>query len=247
VNKSDKTCIVYWSPGFLGDDDWNLLYPEPVSLFDQSLPFKTETKEGTRNPNFFYCPSFKDLAKNTFVLKNPIAGGYEVVNNKVIPTTQRNVPAWIQHPPSMGGQTVVEYDMHYLFFSEDDIEMSLTSPWFENSPFMKYGTIVPGKLNISKWFRHINLEFNLHRNVIRFETQKDESLGYVTFNTDKQVKLVRFEMTDKLRSYSRSASNSSTWESWIPLADRYKRFMATQTNKLVLNEIKKNLVDTDTE
>jgi hypothetical protein len=54
-------------------------------------------------------------------------------------------------------------------------------------------------------------------------------------------------MTDKLRSYSRSASNSSTWESWIPLADRYKRFMATQTNKLVLNEIKKNLVDTDTE
>jgi len=31
------------------------------------------------------------------------------------------------------------------------------------------------------------------------------------------------------------------------LAARYKRFMESRTNKLVLNEIKKNLVDTDTQ
>ena len=105
---------------------------------------------------------------------------------------------------------------------------------------------MPGKLNISKWFRYINLEYILHTGVKEFKVNKGESLAYVVFNTNKKVNLKRFEMNDKLHSYGLATGTSTKWEPRVPLATRYKRFMETRTNKLVLNEIKKNLVDTDT-
>ena len=47
----------------------------------------------------------------------------------------------------------------------------------------------------------------------------------------------------KLKSYTKACGSASSWESFVPLADRYKRFKQTHMNKMVLNEIKKNLID----
>jgi hypothetical protein len=49
-------------------------------------------------------------------------------------------------------------------------------------------------------------------------------------------------MTPKLHTYTASCGRANSWESWIPLADRYKRFKQTRTNELVLKEIKNNLI-----
>ena len=51
--------------------------------------------------------------------------------------------------------------LSYIFFSEEDIEMTMTSPFFSDAPHLQYGSIVPGSFNISKWFRNVNLEFNI--------------------------------------------------------------------------------------
>ena len=243
----NKNCTIYWAPAFVSDQDWNMLYSDPVSLFDTIRPLKTNSDNGS---NFFYCPAFGNFTKNTFVLKNPMAASFNLVQDnklKVESQTKNHVFAHATRPPSITGCSILEYGLSWIFFSEDDVEISLTSPYFEKVSPLKYGNIIPGRFNISKWFRTLNLEYNLYDGVTEFCAEKDESLAYVSFNTTKPVKLVRFEMNKKLHQYAESVGTSSDWESWIPLMDRYSRFIKTKTNKLVLNEIKKNLVDTDTD
>jgi hypothetical protein len=53
---------------------------------------------------------------------------------------------------------------------------------------MKYGNIVPGKLNISTWFRKINPEFVLKKGINEFEIDAGEDIAYLTFNTSKKCK-----------------------------------------------------------
>ena len=239
-----ETCTVYWAPVFIeATQNWNMIYPDLTSVHDRIRPYKTSTKSG----NFFYCPSFTGLVENTFVLENPIAGSYKIVNNQVGAHDETFINAWTEHAPSMEGCNMLSYGMKWVFFTEEDIEMMLVSPFFGNAEHLKYGNVMPGKLNISKWFRYINLEYILHTGVKEFKVNKGESLAYVVFNTNKKVNLKRFEMNDKLHSYGLATGTSTKWEPRVPLATRYKRFMETRTNKLVLNEIKKNLVDTDTE
>jgi hypothetical protein len=244
---SKKSPVVYWSPAFRQNDgtDRNMLYFDPVSLFDQIRPLKTE---GPKSSNFLYCPAFSNFARNTFVLKNPITSTYDFLNDVTIKGREINhLNSGAGRLPTIKDRKMIEYGMNWIFFSEDDLEITLTSPYFENPPHLEYGSVVPGRFNISKWFRNVNVEYCLHPNVNTFSVQKNETLAYISFNSDEPVKLVRFEMTEKLRSYANSGGSSSQWNPWIPMIERYRQFKATHMHKLILKEIKNNLVDTETE
>ena len=103
---------------------------------------------------------------------------------------------------------------------------------------------MPGQLNIQKWFRNLNLEFQLWPGKNEMEFQKDEVLAYINFECDEnEVVLKRFQMTDKLHKLMATCSSSVSWESFVPIQERYQRFMRTRTNVLVVEEIKKNLVE----
>ena len=108
---------------------------------------------------------------------------------------------------------------------------------------MQYASIVPGKLNISRWFRPVMCEFNLWNKGRELVLKEGEPLAYINFQTNESVELVRFSMTDRLKAYALGGADAPKWEPFVPLAKRYKRFMQTRTNRLVLNEIQKNLVN----
>ena len=137
----------------------------------------------------------------------------------------------------------VEYGLTYVFFTEEDVKLTLTGPYFTNSSHTKHGAVIPGQMKINSWFRELKLEYTLWAGNNELSFEKDEVLAYVNFDCEEKVKLVRFEMNDKLKSYTQSCGSASSWESFVPLADRYKRFKQTHMNKMVLNEIKKNLID----
>jgi hypothetical protein len=60
---------------------------------------------------------------------------------------------------------------------------------------------------------------------------------------DSEIELKRFQMNEKLHKLMASCSTSTTWEAFASIQERYQRFMKTKTNLLVLDEIKKNLVN----
>jgi hypothetical protein len=74
--------------------------------------------------------------------------------------------------------------------------------------------------------------------------KEDEPLFYVEFLTDRPIILKRFVTTAKLMDYATACSTSPfKIEKNVPLISRYKRFKSARMNSLVLNEIKKNLID----
>ncbi len=234
--------IIYWAPAFENTSriDWNILYYDLESLYDNVRPRKTDTKP---NQNFLYCPAFTEVAKSTFLIKNPIQSHFAINNQfEVIPTSKNHIASTIFHPPSIDNCITMVYGLKWIFFSEEDVDMTLTAPFFSQSPHMQYGSAVPGRIKINSWFRAVNLEFNLWNNVTEFKAEGEEVLGYFNFNTEKNIKLVRFEMNEKLHQYSNAGIQSSVWESWVPMKKRYERFKRSRMNELVLKEIKNNIL-----
>ena len=68
-------------------------------------------------------------------------------------------------------------------------------------------------------------------------------MAYFYFLTDDTVELKRFELNDTLRKISETCSTVSDWWKNVPLINRYDRFLKTKTNRLVMKEIRKQLVD----
>ena len=238
--------IVYWAPVFFDKTvNWNMLYYDPISLYEHTRKsMVTDAKQNDKRNNFFYCPAYKDVAKNTFLLLNPIETDLVFDNNIVRVKSTNFISPELEHSPSMNGNRLVTYGLKYIFFTEDDIDLTLTAPFFSANNYSQEGAIVPARLKINSWFRVLNLEINLWKDVTTLHIEKDQPIAYVNFITQDNapVKLVRFEMNEKLHSYATGCGTSSSWESHIPLFERYVRFKKTRMNNLVLKEIKNNLV-----
>ena len=241
MNDNSSTIEIYWSPFFeRGLVDWSMLYQGKIStLYDEMRSEMNHDAEPLGN--LFYCPAFKNLTPNVAVLKNIMKSQFKIENDNLVPVLRSSISSQIPRKPSMDGRHHLEFGLGWIFFSEDDVEISMTSPYFDTPNHMKYGNVVPGKFNISSWFRKITPEFVLKKGVNEFEIG-EEDIVYLTFNTQKKLKFTRFEMTDTLRSYARACSSSTEWEQWSELETRYERFNKSEMPKLVLNEIRKNLI-----
>jgi len=233
---------VYWAPNYdFSDIDWNMLYAEPSSLFDINIKNKTDVD---KFDSMFYCPAFKNLAKNTLVFNNPLKSKYSFdESGNVVSDIQSGMAANVVRKPNIKGRNLLEYSFTPILFSDKPLTATMTSPWFETPNYMKYGTIVPGRYDIGKWFRAVNVEFQLMPGVREFEIDKGEPLVYFTFDTDETIKFTRFKMDAELRRYSVSCATSTSWEPWIPLADRYKRFKESRMRSIILKKVKENIVE----
>lgn len=233
--------IVYWAPVFFEKErDWNMFYYDLESLYDYH---RKDIDKNSKKNNFFYCPAFRNLAKNTFLIKNPIHSHFVFEDGVAKVKSKNYMEINIEHDPSINENKLVCYGLQYIFFSETPVTVKLTSPFFNNSKYMKYGSIVPGQLEIDKWFRILNIEINLWSDSTELEIHQEEVLAYVSFEPSNiDIELKRFEMNEKLHKYAASCGSATQWESFVPLIDRYKRLLATRTDQLILKEIKKNLV-----
>ena len=235
-----NTSKIYWSPAVHNEDtDWTILYKDPTILFEDLKNKKSKNLE--KSNNLFLCPSVKNLTSKIVIFKCPLQTYYHIENNNIIPVS-KNYLAWdVPHSNNLENNKLFSIKLSYIFFSEEDIEMTMTSPFFSDAPHLQYGSIVPGSFNISKWFRNINLEFNIW-NKNKFKIEKNEDIVYFHFNCKNPIELIRFDMTKKLDKISYTCGTHSYWEKFIPLYDRYKRFKESQLNKKVIKEIKKNIV-----
>lgn len=240
---SNDTTNIYWTPTFMDPDNinWGILYSDPISLYDELRPKMTSSEP---KQNMFYCPAFKELTSKTLVFKNPMDADFYIDESNQIQSKNKNhISAQFAHPPSIKDSILFLYGLNWTFFAEDDdIEITITSPYFDTPNHFMYGNIVPGRFSISNWFRPVNLEFNLKPGVTQLKIAKDEPILYATFNTNKKINLIRFDMNPSLTSQAITCSKASDWESWVPLAARYKRFKESKMKNSILREIKKNIV-----
>lgn len=240
-----KKKTVYWAPWYILQDmyNWNILFLEPKRLLNNIVE-ETKDLKCERVKSMWRCPAFNNLGKNTFYVENPLTTEFDIVDNtekgkELVYTGLHKYLCQL----SKNGNTFT-YGLNYIFFSEDDLELMVTSPHFsKNVKYTKYARLVPGRYNISKWFRPVSLEMLFDDNQTHFRMEEYEHLAYFTFLTDDVVEMKRFDLNDNLRKISETCSDVSSWWANVPLVNRYERFLKTKTNKLVMSEIKKQLVE----
>lgn len=240
--------VIYWAP-FSSHElpeagNWNMLYEDPVPLFNDLIVHKTKE---SKNDSLFSCPAVGGRFKSTFVFKNTLKTevDYDCSENKDIINSKNNQQVAVRkiRPNAMNNGTSLVYAMRYFFFAEESVQVMFNPPFFHKPGYMKYGSIIPGTFDIGQWFRAYNCEIQMWESKGKFAIEAGEPLFYLEIPTDRKVVFKRFEFNPKLQSYAFATSESPQhYGSNIPLVDRYKRFMQTRTNEIVLKEIKANLV-----
>lgn len=219
---------------------------------------KQHKKVTMSHHNMFACPAIQNAFQNTFVLRNPIETyikidpidpnkeyerGIGVDNERVKYLSNNWIECDITHESNLNNCDMFVYSLRWIFFTEEEsLTYKLSSPWFSNAPHLKYGSIVPGAFDCGKWFRSIMPEYNLWPGTGEFRILEDEPIGYVEFNTEHNVKLVRFKMNDVLTKLSRTTAMSSSWQTQVPLWKRYLKFQETRQKDIIMKEIKRNIV-----
>lgn len=248
MGKEDSLTI-YWAPfqSFEVENagEWNMLYPEPQSLMSDLMSIKSPER-GTQH--FFSCPASSDYFKKTFVFYNGLESSYEYdltdSTNPIVNPKSDGFLGWgVERPPTLVGRPQFTLNLRYIFFSEESVEITTSSPHFHKPEYTQYGACAPGKMDIGQWFRPYSMELQLWRTKGVLHIKENEPLFYVNVNTDRPVKLQKFHMNAALSALSQHCVKSPFWQgSNLPLAQRYQAFSRSKTGSIVLKEIKKNLL-----
>lgn len=233
---------VYWSPYYPVRPeeryDWNMMFEDPQPLSQSLRDLKKEGADA--NQSILYCPAFKDMFSNTFVYRNLVDSKFELNQEKGIfePVQEYQITVCKTMEEFLEGRKVLWIPLGWLFFSEEDIEMEILPPILHDTTHRNYGSISPGKFNISKWFRPCIIEMILWENQTRFHLPA-EPVFYVRFLTDKKVKLKRFELTHDIQKLAESTADTKlNFGRFKPLSHRYDLFTKTRTRDIVLRKIK---------
>ena len=230
-----KTTIVYWAVY----SNLELQTRQNLAMKDiESIRKNLASKINSTNNKSSYmaCASYHEYFKNTYLLKHPYTTEWQhnTKNNRDLFNSRPNDSAFIN-------SHLVDYDLQWIFFSEDDVELETTPAFFHQKESDKYGHIVAGSFNISKWFRPISLSWQLWENVNEIKFKEDDAIAYLKFKTKNKIKLQRFEMTQKLEEIVNGCTSVKQVLPNLPLTELYERFTKSNRKKIIMREINVNL------
>ena len=136
----------------------------------------------------------------------------------------------------------LSYNLAWFFFSEEDLTMRFSAPYFPASSPMKGARLASGSFDIGKWLRPVNLEYYVPLDVTEFSVEEDQPLAFVEFDTDRPVVLQRFNLNQRLANIVGEIVESDRYGFLRSLQDRYNLFKKTRMRDIIIAEIKKNLV-----
>jgi hypothetical protein len=239
------TLNIYWSPAnfTLDEESWIMLYSDPKNILSDIYD---KRNPDAKHRSFLSCPAFKDKLKNVFMFDNIFDSEYYYKGSIVESIGQSAVGFYSQRQPSINIGPLLTYNMSWLFFSEEPVDCFFTSPYFHKAEYLASGALVPGKFNIGSWFRPFNLEMQMYSNEGNIKFNKDEPLFYMDINTNKKINFIRFNMNKKIHSLSQEAVRSpERYKKFMPLKERYSVFKNSKMRDIILNEIKKEVIETD--
>lgn len=250
LNKENKPINVYWSevPLLESKHEVSFLYPNPKSLFSELMQKKINSKEDPLN-SYFSCPAVSSKFKKILVLKNNMDCSYKysfTEKEQYIDSLlgENHITAAIKRPFSIKDGPTILFNISYIFFADEPLEVYLTPPMFSEPHYTKYGSIVPGEFDIGQWFRPINFEVQTWKNTGEFHLVQNEPLMYLEFKTDRPINLKRFNMNETLYNYATAMSNSFYFfGNGKSLKYRYQQFKNVGYKSKIMKQIEEGLLD----
>lgn len=255
ATKEEDTLVVYWAPGQFTSAEsqsWNQFYAPPTPVADPVLAQRQKDETGRV---IFGCPAYAEGMNNLFEIRS-VHEEHAVIPEIFFtnpPTTfptrlpvHTSLAFDLARPSSLKNYVDLTYNMSWLFFSEEPLLARFTAPYFPPKTPAEGAMLAMGEFNIGLWFRNFNLDYLVPKDSTKFDINIDDPLFYVQFYTDKKVVFKRFihtPTTQKLAEEFAQASNRRGKKMGLNFKNRYSLSQKTMLPSLVLNEIKKNLVD----
>lgn len=254
--KENDTITVYWAPGQFTSDEpytWNQFYSPPELLASSILQNRQKDPE---NRVIFACPAYAIGMKNLYQVRAvhdehvKIPQIFFTDPPKTYPTKVNvegsRLSFEIPRLASLEGHIDLTYNMSWLFFAEEPVTVRFTAPYFPPKAPAEGTILAMGEFDIGLWFRNFNLDYMVPTGTTNFDISMDDPLFYMQFLTDKKIVFKRYIHTGLTQKYAEEfaqTSNRRNKRYGVGFKDRYELTRKTEMAKLVLNEIKKNLVD----
>lgn len=235
--------VVYWAPSSYPNLQGRmaLLNMKPIPLINYLV--KQKNKKATADESYQSCTAFREEFNNSYFLTYPVSTSIEFDENGSVKKDNPDSGWYIDRASSFENSYAVDLDLGIVFFSEESLKMRITPPFMHKTQMSDYGFMMSGGFDISSWFRSYQFTHQLWPGVNNLKTIEGEAAAYVFFDTNKKVILKQFLLTDKLFNYIQACVDYKKIKKFIPFSELYYKFKEGNLNKLVLNEIKKNLVE----
>lgn len=186
--------------------------------------FKQEDTYGS----ILRCPATLEQIKNTYTMRSPMNMSLQRRGDGMVEL----LPVGFEYHPHDYIQ--LEKIIGFYLFSESPVKMSVTPPFLHPNSFSGGS----GEYDISKWFRQAHPSLILETK--RLDIKRGQVLAYVNF--DRPVELYQYAFTTRLHDISGMTASAKTMIPKLSLSYIYNRFLANQANKLVMKEIRNNLL-----
>jgi len=155
--------------------------------------YRSNSKWGT----WYQCKPTMDYMNNVYVFRSPVDVDYKFPfpedENREIKSKGTFIDNWRVWENS---KTVTLNPNLYLF-SEEPLEVSITSPYMHNSVVCKKGFIVPAKIDINKWYRRMQPTLQLYPQNGSFKWDIGEPIFYLKFHTDEKINFIEYHLSQE--------------------------------------------------
>ena len=233
--KVSNVIIVYW--GCI-ENEW-MRSSSPVHIIKNVM-----SDDRIKDIDLNRCPSFQDHMKNIYGLKSLYDYTFTVDNNDV-KSDDYNQVFFDAHVETRSIKNkCFSFKQKYIFITEEkSLNMSVgIAPFFEDNEILKRCSIIPGTLDIGKWFRMIDFAFFLKKDFDTFVIKEEDIFQYIQFHTDKKIVFKQFFINDNIdrQILSVDHARSNRNKKFRSLDNYYGMF---KNKKNIIKEIKNNIID----
>ena len=135
------------------------------------------------------------------------------------------------------------YRIIFAFFTEEpSLEMSLLPAYMEDNSVVNNTIMLPGKIDIGKYFRGLEFAFHVKQNCNEIIFNRKEICYYIKFHTKKKLKFKQFLWTPELEEMGllMMAAKRNKYD-FMNLDYYYNIFDRFNFKKKMLKNIKENL------
>jgi hypothetical protein len=230
---------VYWA---CMENEWiKAEKPEKVSKRFYDLGIKDNDRDSLLAVN--HCPFFNESLKNIYAIKSIYDYSFKIEDNNFL-TLDYGEDFFNNHVLIRSiEKKFFSFKTQYVFFTdEESLEIDCYQhPIFEENEISKRCMIIPGSLNIGKYFRGLEFSFILKKDFNEFILKEQDVMYYLKFNTKEKIIFKQFKVNDNLMQIARDI-RLINWgnKNMVNVEYFYKKFKG---KKYILNEIKNNLIE----
>lgn len=249
--KDDKYIDIYWCIWHHPETEFSrmLMDMRPTRLVSDFIKKRALSPKipivNNLQPNGYQtCSAYTNLADNMLILNSPINAKVIFNDNGEIQRDFVHNEWFTERISSFNDSFGFEIDLGYMFFTDSDqLNMTITPPYMHKTSHMNDAYILSVKYDISSWFRPIQLIYQTWDNSNKFELTQGEPVAYLSFDTDKKIRLRQFMLNDRLVNQARACMQYKFFQQFTPINNLYNKFRITGMRKAVLAEIQKNLIE----